>query len=359
MENRVNVRPGYWVDKEGGVYTSASGSSPLKPSVRGGYYAVNIGGRKEAVHRLVAESFCPNPDKKPLVNHIDGNKLNCSAVNLEWCTAAENSRHASITGLCRKTRRGRPVEQICPRTQAVLAKHDSLLAAAKAVGLSTQSNLAKVVDHPTRQAGGFLWRSAKDPELAKEEWALVAACDGYDLSSPPYYVSSFGRIRGGKLGRLLSPHVSVTSGGYQVITLLTGGSRRLFLVHRLVATVFSGPPDNSRDLVVNHKDRDKSNNCAENLEWVTQAVNTQKAIGRPVLQLDTNGEALAMYPSQTLAASAIGVDHTAIYRAIRLGHKCCGHHWAYAVQPKAGVLEEPSACLTDSELDSLLGNISG
>ena len=56
--------------------------------------------RQESVHRLVAAAFVPNDDvTKTQVNHIDGNKHNNRADNLEWVTPRENTVHAHVTGL--------------------------------------------------------------------------------------------------------------------------------------------------------------------------------------------------------------------------------------------------------------------
>lgn len=50
------------------------------------------------VHRIVAEAFIPNPMMLPVVNHIDSNRSNNHVKNLEWCTQAQNIRHAHSLG---------------------------------------------------------------------------------------------------------------------------------------------------------------------------------------------------------------------------------------------------------------------
>jgi hypothetical protein len=82
----------------------------LKTTVNNrGYYSVGIRRKTHMVHRLVAQAFIPNPLNKPFVNHIDGNKLNNTVSNLEWCTAAENNEHARLTGLHIQARGYTPV----------------------------------------------------------------------------------------------------------------------------------------------------------------------------------------------------------------------------------------------------------
>lgn len=51
------------------------------------------------VHKLVAETFVPNPNNYKIINHKDGNSLNNHIDNLEWCTMSDNLQHAYIMKL--------------------------------------------------------------------------------------------------------------------------------------------------------------------------------------------------------------------------------------------------------------------
>lgn len=53
------------------------------------------------VYRLKAAAFIPNPENKPQVNHIDGDRMNEDLSNLEWATASENMKHSFASGLCK------------------------------------------------------------------------------------------------------------------------------------------------------------------------------------------------------------------------------------------------------------------
>lgn len=67
------------------------------------YLRIKLHKKNYRVHRLVGLYFIPNPDNKPEINHIDGNKQNNHIDNLEWVTVEENNRHALECGLIQRS----------------------------------------------------------------------------------------------------------------------------------------------------------------------------------------------------------------------------------------------------------------
>jgi len=93
--------PGYYVKEDGTIWSCID--RHLKPFLivpelsSHGYprLRVKINGKakKKTVHRIVAETFIPNPENKPQVNHLDFDKMNPRRDNLEWATNDENADH--------------------------------------------------------------------------------------------------------------------------------------------------------------------------------------------------------------------------------------------------------------------------
>ena len=78
----------------------------LEPRKNKGYLQVGLHKNKKEkkffIHQLVAKAFIRNLERKPQVNHIDGNKENNKVDNLEWCNNSENQIHAYKIGLKKK-----------------------------------------------------------------------------------------------------------------------------------------------------------------------------------------------------------------------------------------------------------------
>lgn len=105
VSNYGNVRSGYVTKKSSKIEKDKNKWRIMNCKASGGhtkYKRLNLSVKgviyKRTVHRLVAETFIPNPNNYPCVNHKDENKENNRADNLEWCTYKYNSNY----GTCRE-----------------------------------------------------------------------------------------------------------------------------------------------------------------------------------------------------------------------------------------------------------------
>lgn len=160
----------YLVSDKGKVFSIMS-QKILKPAKsKNGYCKValyNKGASKHvSVHRIVAEAFVENADGKPQVNHIDGDKSNNSANNLEWVTASENQLHAVRTGLhAQPPLKGKfgaenyTSRRICQYTLdgTFVREWPSISDASRFVGIPVTA-IVSVARGRRKNCAGFVWR---------------------------------------------------------------------------------------------------------------------------------------------------------------------------------------------------------
>ena len=172
----------------------------------------------------------------------------------------------------------------------------------------------------------------------KEIWRSIKDYEGL------YEVSSWGRVRSLKRGKFLKLQISCW--GYLRVELNKNGKGIKHSVHRLVTEAFIPNPNNYPQ--VNHKDENKLNNHADNLEWCQPEYNNNygthnervaKAKSKTVYMLTLDGGLCGMWPStQECARNGFNQSHVA---------ECCngklkkykGFKWSYEPPKPLGMIE--------------------
>lgn len=88
--------PGYYIHPDGRVLNIKTGNILSNLNHDEGYIVVAIENSRPFLHRLLAETFIPNPRGCKQINHIDCNRANYDLANLEWVHPAENSRRTKL-----------------------------------------------------------------------------------------------------------------------------------------------------------------------------------------------------------------------------------------------------------------------
>lgn len=270
-----NIETDYDINELGEIYSHKTNKILTGTIYNTGYKMVRltIEGKKKgyAIHRLVAQTFIPNPDNLPVVNHKDGNKLNNHMNNLEWVSQSKNRQHAIQTKV-------------------------SKLATGK---------------------------REKIKDINENDWIRY--------KDTTYLVSIDGEVYNEKTKILLKQ--TPNNSGYIRYTLRINGKNISKLAHILVMETW-GKQKLASNQVINHKDGNKINNNLKNLEVCSKSENALhscyilKNNVKPVIRIINENE-IQEYPNIKEAAKQLKVTDGAIRYALKNNSKCCQSYWKY------------------------------
>jgi len=264
-------------------------NSLITPNVTAaGYHCCNLYNNDSKpigvkIHRIIGQTFIPNIDGKPTINHKNKNTKDNSVANLEWSTLKEQATH--------KWAVDPPI------------KKDKII-------------------EPTIL-----------PNVTDEVWKIITNYENYQISN-------YGRVKYTNRvnGNIVITTGSLTAYGYKKFQVKNKNGKKSYPVHRLVAEMFIPNEDNK--LLVNHIDGNKSNNKVSNLLWSTHSENTQHAYDtnlhggkKEIYQLNDKNEIIKKWDSIKDATEFLKLGPTRINSCLLKNGKTSrtagGYFWQY------------------------------
>ena len=321
----------YEITRCGKLRTLSTKKELALPLTARGYVRVSLNcdnGKRmsRTLHQLLALTFLPNPKAYKEIDHIDRNRANNELSNLRWVSRAEQAKNREYNHESKLT--SRPVWQVSLQGER-LQRFESTKKASETTGVSS-SSIYNVASKGTRKtsagnvsiyttAGGFKWEycDAAQNVYIDEIWRPVPS----NLpNSADNFVSNLGRFK--------KPHGHIIdTNRVQLHYVDIGIGGKHYKAHRIICEVFSPNDDPDRKTICNHKNGDKFDNRASNLEWVTPSENSLHAHitglcpnTRKIEQRNANGEPIAIHASITKCSAAVNISAPTLRKMIG-GHR--------------------------------------
>ena len=280
--------------------------------------------KKEYIHRIVALTFLSNPENKPNINHINGIKHDNRLKNLEFVTQEENVNRQVFPNAG-----GGDAKVIQYTLQMEEIKIWESVRDASTVLKIDSSSISKVCKGKRQTAGCYKWQYHIE-NIDDERWKDIIV-DGITIK-----ISDHGRYL------TMKGHKSYGGKALKYLTMnIKGKSER---IHRLVCYAFHPIQEyityeDYKQLNVNHKDNNGTNNHYSNLEWCTTSQNMlhsrefvieNHSKSKSVQQLDHNNNILNTFVSMSEASRFIKTAHNSIALACKDSWRTAGgYKWRF------------------------------
>lgn len=162
MFEKIKDFPQYEISTEGQVRNS-KGKILNGYTNNRGYQMIHLRAKDKnklcSIHRLVAETFIPNPLSLPQINHKDENKLNNNITNLEWCNSKYNVNYGTRNKRVSKTKRNNTYNARAVRCVELKKTYPSIREAERKTGVDN-SQISAVCNSKKnyKTAGGYHWK---------------------------------------------------------------------------------------------------------------------------------------------------------------------------------------------------------
>lgn len=311
-------RDTYMISNKGNCLSKKKGKI-LSSRIINYYNIVSLWSFKEKkknlfVHKLVYLSFNKDYDNTKCVHHVDDDKRNNNLENLKNMSLSEIQKMVAKNNPDMTKQR---MIQAFNKNNEFVKEFNNTREAVEHFSLNNACGINDCLRGVQKSAGDHFWK-LKNEKVDK----CVTNLDGYekigiignnDFSN--YLINREGIIiNEDNNNQILETHKD--GEGYKIIHLCASSKEKMFKVHRLLGRQFldNGKTffDNS-EFVINHKDKNKSNNNVLNLEFVPYRQNSIHASGIKVEKIDpVTGNVLATYNSISEAAESVKQYSSAI-----------------------------------------------
>lgn len=158
LYKRIDNIPDILICSDGYAININSGYVYKNHKKKSGYYEICVNHKSYLIHRLVAYAFCDGYGENKEVNHIDGDKSNNKACNLEWVDHNTNLKHAFLNGLRKQDVSNKKVIGTNMETGEKMS-FPSIYKAARFFNIS-QGNICLCCQGKRPYANGYYWEYA-------------------------------------------------------------------------------------------------------------------------------------------------------------------------------------------------------